>query len=119
MVAWPASLPQNPLQQGFSEEMPKLSITTQMDAGPDKVRRRFTAGVTKYNLQFDLTTAQRATFITFYETTTLGGSVRFDFPDPVTGVTAEFRFDLSKGIPQISALSGNIYRLMAPMEKLP
>lgn len=119
MVTWPAALPQTPLQQGFAEELPRLSITTQMDAGPAKVRRRFTAGVTKYNMQFDLTTAQRATFITFYETTTFGGSVRFDFPDPVTAVTAEFRFDLAKGTPQITSLSGHIYRLTAPMEKLP
>lgn len=119
MATWPTSLPQTPLQEGFSEELPRVTITTPMDAGPAKVRRRFTAGVTKYTMEFDLTTAQRATFITFFETTTLGGSIKFDFPDPVTGSVTDFRFDQAKGTPQIKSLSGNIYRLTAPMEKLP
>ncbi len=48
---WPPSLPQRPLAQGFSEQAPDTLIRTQMEAGPPKVRRRFTAGIRTMDLQ--------------------------------------------------------------------
>jgi len=45
MATWPASLPQTVKATSFQETAPKEVIRTQMDAGPAKVRRRFTAGV--------------------------------------------------------------------------
>lgn len=117
MADWPLSLPQNPLQDGFSEDLPRLTVATEMDAGPAKIRRRFTAGVTKYQFEFVMTLAQLNTFKTFYETTTQGGSVKFGFPDPYTTTLTDFRFD-TENVPQVKSDNG-YYRVSVQMEKLP
>ena len=44
MTAWPSSLPDHVLQQGHNESLANVTSRSQMDAGPAKVRRRFTAG---------------------------------------------------------------------------
>ena len=73
MAAWPSDLPQKPLVQGFSETPPNLLTRSPMDIGPAKVRRRSTAGVTVLQCVFRLTTTQRASLLTFWQTTLAGG----------------------------------------------
>lgn len=118
MTTWPASLPQTPLQSGFVEDLPRLTVATEMDAGPSKVRRRFTAGVIKYTMEFSMDSTQVVTFREFFIDTTKGGSVKFNFPDLYAGSTSEFRFDVSEGVPQIKPEEGR-YRVSVKMEKLP
>ena len=43
-IDWPATLPQEILAEGYEEGLPDVLVRTKMDAGPDKVRRRATAG---------------------------------------------------------------------------
>jgi hypothetical protein len=119
MPAWPGTLPQKPLQSGFNESLKNLVITTQMDSGPAKVRRRFTAGVKKYSVSFLMTSDQLSTFEIFYNDTILGGALSFDFPDPRTGTTGIFRIDMSQGAPKIQTNSGNQFFVEFAMEKLP
>lgn len=93
MAAWPASLPQRPNgAQGWSEDAPELAIRTQMDVGPDKVRRRTTAGVRTFAMPFALSAAQTETLDSFFLTTTAGGALAFDWLHPRTRVAAQFRF---------------------------
>lgn len=114
--AWPGTLPQAPDWSGYQETSPNVAIRTQMDAGPPKLRRRFTAGIRPFSMQFLLTQAQVATLDTFYQTTLTGGTEAFDWTHPRTGAAASFRF---VSPPQYSALGPNVYRATCQMEVLP
>lgn len=92
MPVWPATLPQYPLQEGFKETAPNTVTRTEMDAGPAKLRRRFTAAPRPFTLNLDLTETQAETLDAFYLTTLEGGSLSFDWLHPRTKQTATFRF---------------------------
>lgn len=89
---WPLSLPQRPLAQGFNEQVPNTLIRTQMEAGPPKVRRRFTAGIRTMDMQLRITPAQVDALDVFYDSTLQGGALPFDWVHPRTGVAATYRF---------------------------
>ena len=116
MSTWPATLPQKPQAQGFSEETPALTVRTEMDAGAAKVRRRFTAGVRNLNMTFELDNAQVATFDTFYTDTIKSGALPFDFPDPRTGNTVKVRM---VNQPNYQSLGGLHFTVNLKMEILP
>jgi hypothetical protein len=92
-AVWPESLPQRFLQEpGATEQPPDVVLETQMDAGPPKARRRFTAGFRLVGGSIDLTHAQRATLDDFYMNTLQGGALPFDWIHPITSAPATFRF---------------------------
>jgi hypothetical protein len=92
MATWPESLPDYLMQGGYSEKLPNNVIRTKMDIGPAKMRRRSTAAPRPIMGQMHMSKAQVATFDTFYETTLLSGSLRFDWVNPRTQTSKEFRF---------------------------
>lgn len=116
METWPASLPQNVLSDGYSEKPPNTLIRTKMDAGPDKVRRRHTAGVRPFTENVLMSTAQVATLDTFYVTTTNGGADQWTWKNQRTDTTANFRF-VSE--PIYTHRSGNYYNVQLNLEQLP
>ena len=63
-----------------------------MDAGPKKTRRRYTARAVSYSGRQAFDAAELAAFEQFYHTALADGALRFNFTDPVTMETAEFRF---------------------------
>jgi len=89
--AWPQSLPQKPLLNGLAEQAPNTLLRSNMETGPAKVRRRYTAGVRKFPVSFVLTEAQVATMDTFLQETLLGGALKFDWLHPRTGAAVTFR----------------------------
>ncbi len=89
---WPASLPQRVAVDGYGEGPPDTTVRSRMDAGPAKVRRRFTAGVRPLSLQLDLDGAQVETLDGFFEATLLGGALAFDWVHPRTQAAATLRF---------------------------
>ena len=91
MAAWPETLPL-PLQDGYKESPPNTTLRTAMDAGPDKVRRRYTAKPRNITIKYHMTKAQIETLDTFYVTTTLSGSLWFDWTHPRTGNACSARF---------------------------
>lgn len=91
-ATWPTALPQYVLQQGFREQMPDTLLETQMEAGPAKSRRRYTTGYRQFGVALAMTATQRAIFDSFFVTTLKGGSLPFDWKDPVTQAAATFRF---------------------------
>lgn len=91
MAAWPASLPQKPLADGFAESAVSSVVRTEMDAGPAKMRRRYTVDVRVYSMDLLLTTAQVSTLETFYRST-LGQVDPFDWIDHRTGAAVSYRF---------------------------
>lgn len=93
MAVWPGTLPQRLLQNpGLTESPPDTRLETEMDAGPAKVRNRFTAAPRPIRGAIGLTLAQRATLETFFITTLHNGVDRFDWIHPTTGSAATFRF---------------------------
>jgi len=116
MASWPGTLPDDPLKQAYEETFQDQALRTPMDAGPDKLRRRFTAGVKYFRFRFRHTKTQVATHMTFYETTLSAGSLPFDWTHPRTGSAVEFRY---VGPPRISGGGGNSFFINANMEILP
>ena len=118
MPAWPAGLPQIPLRRGNVEEFGDIIARTPMDVGPDKTRRRTTAGVGEYSISLLLTKSQVATFATFFKTTISGGALSFTWVVPRTQSAGTFRI-FSSPEPTIIELSDDLFRVSFRMEKLP
>lgn len=109
MAVWPGSLPQRMLlNPGVNDSPPDTRLETQMDAGPAKVRNRYTAGPRPIRGAVGLTLTQRATLETFFTTTLKNGADRFDWIHPTTGAAATFRFKKSGEGP------GIVYRQAEP-----
>lgn len=121
MATWPASLPQA-LHIGATEQRQKAFIRSEMETGPHKQRRRFTAASRFIRGSLLLTKAQRATFDTFYETTLGEGADEFDWVDPNdNSTTVSMRFT---AVPQKQAVNGgatgvSLWRLGLELEILP
>jgi len=113
---WPAGLPDKPLQDGYSERLPSVLIRTNMDKGPAKVRRRFTANVRPITCKLILTRAQLSTFEYFYHVDCADGSLRFNWNNPITEVAYEFRF---VGEPTIEPVNGADWMVTFNLEQMP
>ena len=117
MPSWPGTLPTAPEGPGYTEAVPNTLIRTSMDAGPPKVRQKFTAGVRPFTMTWMLTKAQVATLDTFYVTTCQGGSLSFDsLLHPRTQAAATFRFTEP---PVYTYLGPDVWRAQTKMEILP
>jgi len=115
--SWPVSLPQTLFIEGYKQSLPDVTMKSDMDAGPAKVRRRFTAGVTPVSGTQKYTAAQLSTFQSFFEDTLLGGSLRFSWTKPPAHTEAcEMRFTAA---PTFTALGDGIYQVELALEVLP
>lgn len=117
MTAWPSDLPFFDMRQGFSQSGPQnAKLRTSMDAGPEKVRPRFTAAPKAINGQTgQLTEAQLADFEDFYATDLGMGSLSFTRTYAVTGTVKTFRFVGGYSVTPF----GQGYRVSAQLEILP
>lgn len=88
MPTWPAELPQSPQVAGYSESPQSQVLRTQMDAGPAKTRRRFTAATRTIPVRYQLTAEQVAVFEAWFENVIAGGALPFDWPYRAGVVTA-------------------------------
>ena len=113
--AWPSGLPDELLQSGYSQSSPDTTLKTEMEVGPAKIRRRSTAQTYPVKGTMKLTEAQLGTLRTFYETTLLGGSLRFSHKDPVSLTAKEFRFTA----PPSWTMSNGFYVVQLEFEVLP
>lgn len=102
----------------FQETLPDTILTSDVDQGPTKKRRRFTKGVGKISVAFNCNLAQYAVLRQFYDTDTNGGVSQFVFPHPVTGLDTYFRFD---GTPNFRPIGNSGIQFAASMnwESLP
>ena len=117
MATWPSTLPQDLLAQGFSLTQQEQVIRTQMDAGPDFVRRRFTAASTMISGAIYADATQYATFWDFFNNTLNGGVDAFDWLHPITDASASFRF---VGVPTVTSVAaGILFQISMQLEILP
>jgi hypothetical protein len=104
--AWPSSLPQYPLNDGNTKYAPLFEpvLTTSMEVGAPKRRRRVTYIPETCNCNVLLTGAQWATLDTFLRTT-IKEAGQFDWKDFRLNATATYVF---KTRPQPVANAGEI-----------
>jgi len=115
-LVWPSSLPQRPTVGGYQERFAETVLRTAMDAGAAKLRRRFTAAPRQIEVTFRMTAAQVAVLRSFYEETTAGGALPFDWVHPREGTAAEFRFVEA---PRVSAVTGTLFSVAVKLEQMP
>jgi hypothetical protein len=113
---WPNTLPQCLEVAGYGTAMADTMLRTAMDAGPAKVRRRFTAGVRPVAGRITVDKDELATLKTFFADSTLSGAIRFAWADPDTGAAAEMRF---VSPPQWTAHGAGKYLVALDLEILP
>lgn len=82
---WPAALPQYFQADGLDESKVDNAITTAMEDGTIKRRRRFTKTAIKVNGALMMTDAQKAILDTFFATTCVDGALFFDWVLPSDG----------------------------------
>jgi hypothetical protein len=116
MAAWPSSLPATLNVDGVSEQRAPGVVRTSMDAGPDFVRRRFSAVPVRVEGELQLSKAQAATLDAFFSATLNQGAAAFTWTHPRTGATAALRF-LSP--PRYVAISHELYAVTLSLEVLP
>ena len=92
--AWPSSLPQFVQESGYSESLPKVLIESQNEAGPPRLRRRFTSNWREIQAAIFCTEAQRLIFENFHHTTLADGVLPFTWVNPLTQAPKTFRFRL-------------------------
>lgn len=120
-AAWPASLPQSPFLP-VTDQRQTAVVRTSMDAGPPKMRRRFTAAVRQITLGMFLTGAERAVFDAFFATTLEEGALPFTWTDPVDDSSVDLRFVEPPAFTLVrpdSAASGRLWSASFKLEILP
>lgn len=116
-ATWPTELDQFLMPAGFSYTQQSQVIRTTMDAGPDFVRRRFTAASIQFSGSIQATPSEHATFWDFFNNTLNGGVDEFAWTHPITGDAASLRFT---GVPQsVSIANGVLFQITLPLEILP
>lgn len=91
-ITWPSTLPQMLRLDGLSAKKKNNVVRTQMDVGPQKVRKRYTISSKEFTGTLLLTESQREILESWYDTTLESGSLRFIMKDPQTQENGEFRF---------------------------
>ena len=114
-IAWPESLPQSPLLDGWQETLPDNTLRTEMEQGPAKLRRRSTAASGRMNLQFLLSAADCTLLDMFYSDTLAGGVSAFQMPHPRRSVMIACRFTAP---PEYAAVNGGYCRARLSLEVL-
>lgn len=115
MPTWPATLPR-PGPNNYSEAPQSGLLRSDMEMGPPKVRRRFTATATHLDIRVVMTAAQLSTLESFYTTDCLIGSLPFDYTHPRTNAAVKARFIQPY---QFSALGRGYWSVAIPLEVLP
>lgn len=119
---WPAELTQALILRETEESAPDLVIRTQMDVGPAKVRRRASVAVRHLRGGMRLTAAQLAIFDAWFVETLYGGALSFEFTNPRTGQTRDYRFverPIYRALGPRNANKTEIWSVSFVLEELP
>lgn len=116
MDSWPIALQQLLNADDFDMKYGDVTVRSDMDVGPAKVRARYTDAVDTYTCSILMNKTDFETLTDFYKTTLAGGSLPFLFNDPFTGVPTTFRFTVP---PELKPLGGLVFRVSMAWERLP
>ena len=114
MANWPTSIPT--CQADYSERRMDGTLRSQMETGPGKTRKRFTATPVFLSLNYMLTAQQVEDMDQFYANTVNQGADSFTFMHPRKQVNVQARF---MGPPEFSAQGSLWYNGAVQLEILP
>lgn len=118
MADWPVTLPQNPYAvDGARYQRPFNAVRSEMDAGPAKQRRRYTAVPSAITFTLHLSKAQWAILETFYSVT-LKTVEAFNWIDFRTGNAASYRFVAAPAETYLGG-DGDYWSVDIQLERLP
>lgn len=117
MALWPATLPQRPLTDGYSE-LPGFPVVQAPVDGPSLSRRRYTAAPTEITQSFEMTTTQLEAFRTFYETDCSHGAVPFTWREWGDASRSIYTYKFVEP-PQVTNLGGLMWLVSMRIIKLP
>jgi len=105
MATWPVTLPSfdEILIDTYQEVAPDNIIRTQMELGPDKIRKRGTAAPTPFTGSLYMTSTQVGILRTFYDGTISYGADSFDAVHPRTSSAITARFTAQPQIARMGA----------------
>lgn len=113
--AWPNTLPQRFLRDGYTEDGADNLIATDMSIGPAKTRRRSTAAVEQISGIVMMSENQFSAFKAFVKADTKDRSLPFTFPDPHGGAALLVRMPHPYSISPV----GIEWRVQISLEVLP
>jgi hypothetical protein len=102
-VSWPTTLQTLWSEANFGLDAGDSSIRSEMDFGPNKVRRRTTVAIDRFSGSIYLTTAQYTIFKNFFNVSLNRGTNTFYFNHPIEEDQRVFRFIGSYRITSIGA----------------
>lgn len=105
---WPAQLQDYLNEDSFRYAFGNTVIKTEMEVGPPKRRRRSTEAIDSISCTIDMEYDDISILKNFYDTTLNGGVDSFEFTDPFTLTTKEYKFD---GPPQVRPIGGRWFRV--------
>lgn len=114
-IFWPQALP-IPKIGGLNGKYKDPVIRTQMDAGPSKARRRFTAVPKAFKAQLVLREDKRALLEAFWKDSLGYGTLRFKMKNPQTGKVEEFRMTEP---PDENGNDDGLYEVTLTLERMP
>jgi len=112
--SWPDELG-CPLLDGYSEQQNPVTIRSEYDVGPAKVRRRYTTPVTLVSAKIAVNRAQADELLRFFNVRLMGGVERFKMQSPLDLKDHEFRF---VNPPAFSALSATHFSVTLDLERI-
>jgi len=119
MVAtWPETLPQKLLVDGYSQAAANTLMRSNMETGPAKQRRRFSSGVEPVSGKLILDYTEFDTLKEFYDTTLIGGSLRFIWKDPTDQLSGNRLFRFTSPI-NWTTYGAGLFNVSLQLEMLP
>jgi len=117
MATWPTTLPV-PMLEGYELESGDPTARSDMESGPARVRRRFTAAPDEISLSVLLTEEQMNTFRDFWKNDWYQGAAWVFFPvrDGWTPGIVSKECRPTKGKFKAALIKPNVWRVQIPIE---
>jgi hypothetical protein len=112
MANWPITLQQN-ANYDYNETWNDGTIRSQPDEGPVMTRRRYTKIRKFATLSVWVDRTQYETFVTFYQVEIAGGSLPFQWIDPISQLTRNMLFLKP---PSFSSVGPNNFKIDCELE---
>jgi len=92
MPSWPGTLPPSPLLGSLVVEQASGPAASALGVGQATLRRRTSSVGERMSMAFGMSSAQRETFQTFYDTTLSNGTANFTMRHPISEEIQTFVF---------------------------
>lgn len=116
-INWPTTLQQQANESGYSLVPGDVTLRSDMESGPPKVRALSTVAIDTHTVSIDIDKSkdQYNILMNFYRITLQQGTQTFTFEHPLTGELAVFRF---LGPPKFTPMGGVFFKANMGWEEM-